>query len=226
MNARLLFALLLVASVHSASGALAAPAPAGKAAEPSAPRSPEHATFALGCFWCGEATFEGRDGVISVTSGYTGGTKKNPTYEEVGTGTTGHYESIDVLFDPKRTSYAKLLDIFWHNIDPTQSDGQFCDRGPEYRSVIFYHGDEQRRLALETERQIQASGRLKKPIVTQIVPASTFYPAEDYHQDFYKKNPERYHEYREGCGRDARLKELWGRLDIYSPSVAKMFEKR
>jgi peptide-methionine (S)-S-oxide reductase len=127
--------------------------------------------------------------------------------------------------DPRKTTYAKLLDIFWHNVDPTQADGQFCDRGPEYRSVIFYHGEIQHRLALETKKTIEASGVLKKSIVTQIVAASTFYPAEDYHQDFYKKNPARYHEYREGCGRDARLKELWGRLDTYSPAVAKMFEK-
>ena len=214
---------LLALSGAFAVGAIA-PAMAATALRAAPPAAaPEHATFALGCFWCGEATFEGRDGVISVTSGYTGGTKKNPTYEEVGTGLTGHYESIDVVFDPKRTSYAKLLDLFWHNVDPTQADGQFCDRGPEYRSVIFYHGQAQHRLALETEKQIQP--RLNKPIATQIVAASTFYPAEDYHQDFYKKNPTQYHEYREGCGRDARLKQLWGRLDNYAPAVAKMFEK-
>ena len=181
---------ILLGVLSSMSTAAFGASTAAKAAEPSAARAPAHATFALGCFWCGEATFEGREGVISVTSGYTGGTKKNPTYEEVGTGTTGHYESIDVVFDPKHTSYDKLLDIFWHNVDPTQADGQFCDRGPEYRSVIFYHGDEQHRLALETEKQIQASGRLKKPIVTQIVPASTFYPAEEYHQDYATLHPD------------------------------------
>ena len=211
----------------AAAPASAAPAAAPRMTPHQAPGlvAIQHATFALGCFWCGEATFEGRDGVISVTSGYTGGTKLNPTYEEVGTGTTGHYESIDVVFDPRRTSYSKMLDIFWHNVDPTQADGQFCDRGPEYRSAIFYHDQKQHRLALETKKQIEAQGRLKKPIVTAIVAANTFYPAEEYHQDFYRKNPVRYHEYREGCGRDARLKELWGKLDIYSPAVAKMFEK-
>ena len=195
------------------------------AAAYGAPANRATAVFAGGCFWCEETAFEGVPGVVAVISGYTGGFKDNPTYEEVSSGTTGHAESVQVHYDPGVTSYAKLLDIFWHNVDPTQADGQFCDRGPEYRSVIFYHGEDQHRLALETEKQIQASGRLKKPIVTQIVPASTFYPAEEYHQDFYKKNPQRYHEYREGCGRDARLKELWGRLDTYSPSVAKMFEK-
>src|SRR5438552_1079417 len=148
--------VVLVALASLLPAAFASPACSAKATEPATLRQHEHATFALGCFWCGEATFEGRDGVISVTSGYTGGTKKNPTYEEVGTGTTGHFESIDVVFDPRHTSYDKLLDIFWHNVDPTQADGQFCDRGPEYRSVIFYHGDEQHRLALETEKPIQA----------------------------------------------------------------------
>jgi len=180
---------------------------------------PQHATFAMGCFWCAEATFEGRPGVISVTSGYTGGTKLNPTYEEVGTGKTGHYESIDIVFDPAKTSYQKLLDIFWHNVDPTQGDGQFCDRGSEYRSVIFYHGEPQHQLALATEKDIEASHQLRKPIVTQIVAASVFYPAEDYHQDFYRKNAARYHEYRTGCGRDARLQQLWGKLDTHAPGI-------
>lgn len=215
---------VLSPAVVTIAAALAA-APSGAAPKPAAATTSE-ATFALGCFWCGEASFEGREGVLSVTSGYTGGMKKNPTYEEVGTGTTGHFESIDIVFDPSKTTYSKLLDIFWHNVDPTQADGQFCDRGSEYRSVIFYHGEEQHRLALETEKAIERSGVLKKPIVTQVVAASTFYPAEGYHQDFYKKNPQRYHEYREGCGRDARLRQLWGKLDVYSPAVAKMFEKR
>ncbi|HTK32441.1 MAG TPA: peptide-methionine (S)-S-oxide reductase MsrA [Candidatus Saccharimonadaceae bacterium] len=198
---------------------------AGQRAQPAAPDADRtdatlaHATFALGCFWCGETTFEQRPGVKSVTSGYTGGHVDHPTYEQVGTGMTGHFESIDIVYDPKQTTYAKLLDIFWHNVDPTQADGQFCDRGSEYRSVIFYHGEEQHRLALETEKKIAASGRLKKPIVTLIVPASTFYPAEEYHQDFYRKDPQRYHSYREGCGRDARLKEIWGSLDTHAPGL-------
>ena len=215
-------AMLMLGSSIAGVGVSAA-APAAKSAatstKPAAPDSTAHATFAMGCFWCAEATFEGRPGVLSVTSGYTGGKRLNPTYEEVGTGFTGHYESIDIVFDPAKTGYAKLLDIFWHNVDPTQGDGQFCDRGSEYRSVIFYHGEEQHRLAIESERQIAASGRLKKPIVTQIVAASIFYPAEDYHQDFYQTNPVRYREYRAGCGRDARLQQLWGKLDTHAPGV-------
>ena len=219
--------LALLASASLASGgAVTKSSPASPATKstpsvsgPAGHDIPQHATFAMGCFWCAEATFEGRPGVISVTSGYTGGTKLNPIYEEVGTGMTGHYESIDIVFDPAKTSYEKLLDIFWHNVDPTQGDGQFCDRGSEYRSVIFYHGESQHQLALESEKQIAASGRLKKPIVTQIVAASVFYPAEDYHQDYYKKNPQRYHEYRTGCGRDARLQQLWGKLDTHAPGV-------
>jgi peptide-methionine (S)-S-oxide reductase len=228
MSRTVLTALLVLwACASSASGATSAsPAKPTAAAPKPAADSTAVATFAMGCFWCAEATFEGRDGVLSVTSGYTGGHVKNPSYEAVGTGTTGHYESIQIVYDPRRTSYAKLLDIFWHNVDPTQSDGQFCDIGSEYRSVIFFHGDAQQKLALETERQIAALGRLKQPIVTAIVAAGPFYPAEDYHQDFYRKNPQRYHEYREGCGRDARLLALWGKLDNYSPSVAKLFPSK
>ncbi|MFL5344693.1 MAG: peptide-methionine (S)-S-oxide reductase MsrA [Hyalangium sp.] len=168
------------------------------------------ATFAGGCFWCMEGPFDKLPGVISTTSGYTGGTKVNPTYEEVSSGTTGHAESVQVVFDPSKVTYSQLLEVFWHNVDPLTSNAQFCDHGTQYRSVIFYHDAEQQRLAEESKRQLEASGRFKQPIVTQIVPASTFYPAEDYHQDYYLKNPVRYRYYRFGCGRDARLKELWG----------------
>jgi len=189
-------------------------APAAMHVEKAAPTSPTpgfaEAIFAGGCFWCEETAFEGVPGVASVTSGYTGGTKKDPTYEEVSSGSTGHAESVQVRYDPAKISYAKLLDIFWHNVDPTQANGQFCDHGTQYRSAIFYSGEAQRKLALESKAKIEASGRLKGPIVTQIVPATTFYPAEEYHQDFYKKDPVRYHAYRLGCGRDARLKEIWG----------------
>ena len=218
-------AALLLSILAAAAGAAPpakTPAASAKPAAMPAEAASSVATFAMGCFWCAEATFEGRDGVISVTSGYTGGTKVNPTYEEVGTGMTGHYESINIVFDPRVTSYAKLLDLFWHNVDPTQSDGQFCDRGPEYRSVIFYHGDAQKQAALDSKQQIEASGRFKKPIVTSIVAAGPFYPAEDYHQDFYKKDTAQYHAYRTGCGRDARLLQIWGKLDAYSPSVEKI----
>ncbi len=169
------------------------------------------AAFAGGCFWCMETAFEGRTGIVSATSGYTDGEEIDPTYEEVSAGGTGHAEAVQVLYDPSRISYAELLDIFWHNVDPTSAGGQFCDRGRQYRSAIFVANDEERRLAEVSRDAIAASANLPGPIVTEIVAASTFYPAEDYHQDYYKKNPVRYKLYRTGCGRDARLKELWGR---------------
>jgi methionine-S-sulfoxide reductase len=184
---------------------------AASLASPAAPPG-ERATaiFAGGCFWCEETAFEGLPGVLSVTSGYTGGQKKNPTYEEVSSGGTGHAESVEVVFDPAKTSYEKLLEVFWHNVDPFQKDGQFCDHGTQYRSAIFYRDEAQRKAAEESKRRLEEEPRFKGKIVMQIVAASTFYPAEEYHQDFYKKNPVRYHSYREGCGRDARLKEIWG----------------
>jgi peptide-methionine (S)-S-oxide reductase len=168
------------------------------------------AIFAGGCFWCMEAPFDKLEGVISTTSGFTGGQKLDPTYEEVSSGSTGHAESIRVVFDPKKISYEKLLEVYWHNIDPTQADGQFCDHGNQYRSAIFYLDEAQRKAAEASKKALEASGKLPGPIVTEIVPASTFYPAENYHQDFYKKDPIRYHSYRFGCGRDRRLEQLWG----------------
>jgi peptide-methionine (S)-S-oxide reductase len=170
------------------------------------------ATFAMGCFWCGETQFESQPGVLSVVSGYTGGHEEHPSYEQVSDGGTGHYESVQVTFDPSRTSYTKLLDLFWHGIDPTQDDGQFCDRGSQYRSVVFVADEKQRKLAEDSLHAIEASGVLHAPIVTQILPATRFWPAEDYHQDFWKKDPVRYRTYRLGCGRDRRLVELWGAL--------------
>jgi peptide-methionine (S)-S-oxide reductase len=169
------------------------------------------ATFAGGCFWCMEPPFDKIDGVISTTAGYTGGKKKNPTYEEVSSGSTGHAESIRVIYDPAKVSYQKLLEVFWHNIDPLARNRQFCDIGNQYRSAIFYHNEEQHRLAEASKAELEASSRFKKPIVTQIVPAGEFWPAEEYHQDYYKKNPIRYHYYRWRCGRDERLEELWGK---------------
>jgi len=168
------------------------------------------AVFAGGCFWCMEPPFDKTDGVIATISGYTGGTKVNPTYEEVSSGTTGHAESVQVEYDPKKVSYEKLLDVFWHNVDPTQKDGQFCDHGNQYRTAIFVANDEQKKLAEASKAALMKSKPFKGDIVTEIVPATTFYPAEDYHQDYYLKNPVRYKFYRTGCGRDARLKELWG----------------
>lgn len=171
----------------------------------------EKATFAGGCFWCMEPAFDHVSGVVSVTVGYTGGTKKDPTYEEVSAGGTGHAESIEVTYDPAKVSYKKLLDIFWHNIDPTVKDKQFCDTGHQYRSAIFYHNEEQKREAESSKKALEESNRLGGPVYTEIVPASTFYPAEEYHQQYYKKNPVRYKFYRWNCGRDERLKQLWGK---------------
>ena len=171
------------------------------------------ATFAGGCFWCMEPPFDKLDGVISTTSGYTGGHKKNPTYQEVSAGGTGHAESMQVLYDPAKVSYAKLLDVFWHNVDPLTLNAQFCDHGTQYRTAIFYHNEEQKRLAEASKQELEKSGRFPQPIVTEIVPVSEFYPAEDYHQDYYQKNPIRYKFYRYNCGRDARLEELWGKAE-------------
>lgn len=169
------------------------------------------ATFAGGCFWCMEAPFDKLEGVISTTSGYTGGHTKNPTYKQTSSGKTGHTEAVQIIYDPRKVSYEKLLNVFWHNIDPTTPDKQFCDRGNQYRSEIFYHNEEQKRLADASKATLNKSKLFKAPIVTQVTQASTFYAAEDYHQDYYKKNPIRYRYYRYGCGRDKRLEQLWGK---------------
>jgi peptide-methionine (S)-S-oxide reductase len=166
------------------------------------------ATFAGGCFWCMEPPFDSLDGVVSTTSGYTGGRTDNPTYEDVSRGSTGHTEAVEIVYDPRRITYAQLLEVFWRNIDPLTADRQFCDIGSQYRAGIFVHDESQRRLAEESKRAV--AERLKKPIVTEIVAASRFWPAEEYHQDYYKKNPVRYKFYRAGCGRDQRLRAIWG----------------
>jgi peptide-methionine (S)-S-oxide reductase len=192
---RLVLAVLLTASAGAAPGT-----------------APVHATatFAGGCFWCMEPAFAGLPGVLSVTSGYTGGQQQAPTYQDVSAGTTGHAEAVQVVYDPAKIGYAQVLQAFWHNIDPLSANGQFCDRGTQYRSAIFYHDDGQRKAAEESKQKLEERSNFKGRIVTPIVAAQTFYPAEEYHQHFYRKNPERYHEYRRGCGRDRRLKELWG----------------
>jgi len=169
------------------------------------------ATFAGGCFWCMEPPFDRLAGVVSTTSGYTGGEKVDPTYEEVSAGGTGHAESVEVLYDPAKVSYEKLLDVFWHNVDPTVRDRQFCDTGHQYRTAIFTHDETQKRLAEQSRAALQKSKPFKEEIVTEIVPAGRFYPAEEYHQDYYKKNPVRYKFYRYNCGRDRRLEQLWGK---------------
>jgi peptide-methionine (S)-S-oxide reductase len=169
------------------------------------------ATFAGGCFWCVEADFDKVPGVVSTTSGYTGGQVANPSYEQVSHGGTGHAEAVEIAFDPAKVSYQKLLDVFWHNIDPLAKDYQFCDHGRQYRSAIFYHGEEQRRLAEASKAEV--AKRLEQPIATEIVPAGPFYKAEEYHQDYYMKNPIRYKFYRFNCGRDARLEAVWGKKE-------------
>ena len=174
----------------------------------SAPRAT--ATFAGGCFWCMQPPFEHLPGVVSTTVGYTGGTTRTPTYEEVSAGGTGHAESVEVVYDPTRVSYEQLLDVFWHNGDPVTRDAQFCDHGRQYRTAIFYHDETQHRLAEASKQALEASKKLPGPIVTEIVPATQFWPAEEYHQRYHEKNPIRYKFYRWNCGRDQRLHELGG----------------
>ena len=168
------------------------------------------ATFAGGCFWCMETPFEELPGVVSTTVGYTGGTTKDPTYEEVSAGGTGHAESVQIVYDPQKIGYEKLLDVFWHNIDPVTPNAQFCDHGTQYRTAIFYHDAKQRQLAEASKQALEAAKKFKQPIVTQIVAATAFYPAEEYHQKYHQKNPARYQFYRWNCGRDQRLDALWG----------------
>ena len=179
-------------------------------APPGARAQTAVATFAGGCFWCMEPPFDALAGVISTTSGYTGGTTPNPDYGQVSAGGTGHAEAVEVVYDPSRIGYERLLDVFWHNVDPAAKDRQFCDAGRQYRSAIFVHDAEQRRLAEASRAALQASGRFAAPIATEIVDAGPFYPAEAYHQDYAAKNPLRYRYYRARCGRDERLREVWG----------------
>lgn len=182
------------------------------------------ATFAGGCFWCTQADFEKSDGVVKVIAGYAGGQKPNPTYEEVSAGGTGYLESVQVIYDPNRVSYKELLDFFWMHVNPTDPGGQFVDRGSQYRSAIFYHDEEQKRIAEESSRELGSSGRFDNPVVTDIIKFTTFYPAEEYHQDYYKKNPLRYKFYRFNSGRDQFIKQTWGdgKVEIKAVSEYKM----
>ncbi|HEY8021403.1 MAG TPA: peptide-methionine (S)-S-oxide reductase MsrA [Thermoanaerobaculia bacterium] len=183
--------------------------PGGAATAPPAPGQPlAKAAFAGGCFWCMVHPFDQIPGVVKVTSGYAGGRTKHPTYEEVSSGETGHAESVEVVYDPAKVTYQKLLDTYWHNVDPFTANAQFCDHGEQYRTAIFYATPEQKKLAEQSKAELQH--RFKDPIVTQIVPLTEFWPAEDYHQDYYKKNPVRYKFYRYNCGRDRRLSQIWG----------------
>ncbi|MBI2447662.1 MAG: peptide-methionine (S)-S-oxide reductase MsrA [Candidatus Omnitrophica bacterium] len=178
----------------------------------------EKATFAGGCFWCMEAPFEQLEGVIDVTSGYTGGDKENPVYEEVSSGNTGHAEAVQITYDPSKVTYSELLDVFWRQIDPTDESGQFVDKGTQYRTAIFYHNEEQKGLAEKSKEELAKSGRYKKPIVTEIIKASEFYKAEEYHQDFYKKSSMKYKIYRHNSGRDLYLQDIWrGKTETEHP---------
>jgi peptide-methionine (S)-S-oxide reductase len=168
------------------------------------------ATFAGGCFWCMEPPYDKLDGVLATTSGYTGGDQADPTYQEVSAGGTGHAEAVQITYDPAKVSYQELLEVFWRNVDPLDAGGQFCDRGDQYRTAIFVHDETQRQLAEDSKQALVDSGRFEQPIVTEVVAAGPFYPAEEYHQDYYEKNPLRYKFYRWNCGRDQRLAELWG----------------
>ncbi len=205
--ARGVLACCMALSAWTANAQTAAQAPSAVAGKKTA-----LATFAGGCFWCVEADFDKVEGVLSTTSGYLGGKVPNPKYEAVSAGTTGHTEAVQVVYDPSRVSFEKLTEYFWRTIDPTVKDRQFCDAGSQYRSGIYPHDAQQMQVALASRAALEKSKPFAAPVVTEILAATTFYAAEDYHQDYYKKNPVRYAYYRNGCGRDARLKELWGAL--------------
>jgi peptide-methionine (S)-S-oxide reductase len=198
---RLVFLAVLAMIVGGTSNSAHAANAGGKLAK---------ATFAGGCFWCMQPAYDVVPGVVSTVVGYTGGDKQHPTYEEVSAGGTGHAESIEITYDPSKVSYRKLLDVFWHNVDPTTPDREFCDVGHQYRTAIFFQDAEQEREAKDSKAELDKSKPFKDPIVTEIVPATKFWPAEDYHQKYYLKNPVRYRFYRYNCGRDKRLRELWG----------------
>ncbi|MPY91020.1 MAG: peptide-methionine (S)-S-oxide reductase MsrA [Luteitalea sp.] len=202
----------LAASAVAVLLSFASPATAIGQAEsaPGADNDLAKATFAGGCFWCMEPPYDELDGVVSTTSGYAGGRTRNPTYQEVSAGGTGHAEVVEIVYDPEKISYERLLDVFWRNVDPLDDGGQFCDRGSQYRTAIFVHDAAQRASAEKSKAVLRSSGRLQGKIVTEIIDAPAFYRAEEYHQDYYQKNPLRYKYYRFSCGRDRRLKQVWG----------------
>lgn len=208
MNRHIIIGLFLVGALLAGMSVTAADTKPGADG-----RKLEKATFAGGCFWCVEEALDKVDGVVSTTSGYTGGRVKKPTYEDVSAGGTGHAEAVEILYDPAKVTYARILDVFWRNIDPTQPNAQFCDHGNQYRSAIFYHNETQKRLAEDSKNALEKSKLFAGTIATEIVPASEFYPAEEYHQNFYEKNPVRYKVYKYGCGRAQRLQELWGKAN-------------
>ena len=197
------FASLVAASILAVFAHSPVPAAAGD--------EPAVATFAGGCFWCVESDFDAVPGVAETVSGYTGGTVENPTYQQVTAGGTGHREAVQIRYDPEQVSYERLLHIFWRSVDPTDGGGQFCDRGDSYQTAIFAGNEEERRLAEASKEALELSAVLDEPVVTPIEPAGEFYPAENYHQDYYTKNPVRYRFYRFSCGRDSRVQQVWGR---------------
>ncbi len=197
--------------LHAVAICLALLTPTAHAQEKAPPAGLEAAIFAGGCFWCMEPPFDVLPGVVSTTSGYTSGKTRNPQYMDVSAGITGHTEAVRIVYDPTKITYARLLEVFWRNIDPTVKDRQFCDTGSQYRTGIYFLSPEQKRLAEESRAQLEKTKPFKAPIVTEIVAGTEFWAAEEYHQDYYKKNPVRYKFYRNGCGRDARLEDLWGK---------------
>lgn len=209
---RLRFLMLAIGLVLGGLSLLGSVSASASSPEPP-PEGHARATFAGGCFWCMEPPFDKIPGVVSTTSGYAGGIVVNPTYEQVASGVTGHAEVVQVVFAPGKVSYEQLLEVFWRNIDPLDGGGQFCDRGSQYRAAIYYEGDDQKRAALASRESLEKSGKLPGPIATGIVPLRAFYKAEEYHQDYYIRSFRRYWSYRTGCGRDRRLRELWGRPD-------------
>lgn len=202
--------LLLLALLWNSTGGVSAETPAGALAKPANPKH-KIATFAGGCFWCMEPPFDKIKGVISTTSGYTDGKVHNPTYQAVSRGRTGHTEAVRIVYDPNLVSYDKLLQVFWRQINPTTQDRQFVDKGSQYRTGIYYHSETQKRLAIKSKQALEKSGRFDKPIVTEIKAATAFWPAEDYHQDYYKKSPRKYKFYRWNSGRDQYLDRIWGK---------------
>jgi len=211
----------LLAGIHAATQSSSEKATEMKAY----PENLRKATFAGGCFWCSEADFEKTNGVVEVISGYTGGKSEKPSYEEVSSGRTEHLEAVQVIYDSTQISYPQLLDVFWRHVDPTDPGGQFVDRGPQYRSAIFYHDEEQRCLAEESKKELDRSGRFQKPVVTEIRPLTQFYAAEGYHQDYYKKNSLRYSLYRQGSGRDQFIQQVWGQPATKASGAAAGYAK-
>ncbi len=211
MHRRIKVVLVLCLMVVSAFGVYEVFTEESGAMAEQVPEGLEKATLAGGCFWCMEPPYDNLDGVVSTTAGYTGGHVPNPSYQQVTTGTTGHVEAVEVLFDPSKTSYDEVLDAFWRNIDPTQATGQFADLGPQYKTAIFYHSEEQKHIATESKTTLNASGVFDQPVVTDIKPASEFYVAEENHQNYYLKQPAHYKRYKEGSGRAGFLRRMWGK---------------